>query len=429
MIEAVPSSTKRIKKSGIPAAVSSLQSPLGFATCYLLEANAQLAANMPNIDRISNLPDHLLQHILSLLDSREAVRTCLLSKRWKKLWVGMHSLDLNICNFKTQTSWFQRSERITSFQRFVNVLLSRRDPSDLHTFRLFCQDYNVSDLLITAWTFYALRFNAKVIEMTHLNYTMLPADIFTCASIEELYLDISEIGIGIVAGGGCPALEELKLDECKLDISVISSPQLKYLYIYSGLDMARIESIRAPNLVSLDLQLLGDELCAANFEEMPFLANVSITVFDGTGFDAKCRIISACPNVRNLKLHGRVMKDLLSTELPKCPTFFNLRKLQLYELCRTCHGDLVDGMLEHSPNLEKLELRTRCHPLLNSQISVANISSQGAPSQSATNWSARTATESQLGAGATSSAPLPEMIAPKPDPSTIPGAPSVPFSF
>ncbi|KAJ4761226.1 F-box/RNI-like/FBD-like domains-containing protein [Rhynchospora pubera] len=410
---------------------------------------------MPNIDRISNLPDHLLQHILSLLDSREAVRTCLLSKRWKKLWVGMHSLDLNICNFKTQTSWFQRTERITSFQRFVNVLLSRRDPSDLHTFRLFCQDYNVSDLLITAWTFYALRFNAKVIEMTHLNYTMLPADIFTCASVEELYLDISEIGIGIVAGGvnlprlrklhlydvfsgnngilrellsGCPALEELKLDECKLDISVISSLQLKYLYIYSGLDMARIESIRAPNLVSLDLQLLGDELCAANFEEMPFLANVSITVFDGTGFDAKCRIISACPNVRNLKLHGRVMKDLLSTELPKCPTFFNLRKLQLYELCRTCHGDLVDGMLEHSPNLKKLELRTRCHPLLNSQISVANISSQGEPSQSASNWSARTATESQLGAGATSSAPLPDMIAPKPDPSTIPGAPSVPVS-
>ncbi|AES88262.1 F-box/FBD-like domain protein [Medicago truncatula] len=41
---------------------------------------------MSNEDRLSDLPDCVLLHILSMLDSKHRVRTGILSKRWKHLW-------------------------------------------------------------------------------------------------------------------------------------------------------------------------------------------------------------------------------------------------------------------------------------------------------------------------------------------------------
>ncbi|BAH95151.1 Os11g0207750 [Oryza sativa Japonica Group] len=37
-------------------------------------------------DRISALPEDLLHQVLSLLPSRDAVRTCVLARRWRDLW-------------------------------------------------------------------------------------------------------------------------------------------------------------------------------------------------------------------------------------------------------------------------------------------------------------------------------------------------------
>ncbi|KAJ3703288.1 hypothetical protein LUZ61_006993 [Rhynchospora tenuis] len=335
---------------------------------------------MAHVDRISSLSDDLLHHILSLLDIQEAVRTCVLSKRWQRLWADMDSLEFSLPDFKTRSRNIERR-----FTRFIDALLSRRNDSDLRVFRLFCEEtsFNVSHQSITAWVLYATRHKAKVIEIDGCLYRSLPRDIFTCPSLEELRLAISGLGRGVVAGGvnlpqlkklhlcgimsrnrailrnllsGCPALEDLSLDVCSIDLRVISSPQLKHLSIFSGLDTARIESIRTPNLVSLCLRLRGDVLRAANLEKMPFLLNAIISVDGGTGFAENRSIIAAFPNVRSLELSGNIMKDLLRVELPKCPTFFNLTKLHLSDLCRFCGGDLVDGMLEHSPNLEELQL-------------------------------------------------------------------------
>ncbi|MFQ6661298.1 hypothetical protein Gotur_029502 [Gossypium turneri] len=46
-------------------------------------------------DRLSELPDHVILHIMSSLPIKEAVRTCLLSTRWKDLFTSISNIELD----------------------------------------------------------------------------------------------------------------------------------------------------------------------------------------------------------------------------------------------------------------------------------------------------------------------------------------------
>ena len=50
-------------------------------------------------DRISELPDHLQQHILSSLSINEVVQSPILSKRWKHVWTAVPVLGFNTILF------------------------------------------------------------------------------------------------------------------------------------------------------------------------------------------------------------------------------------------------------------------------------------------------------------------------------------------
>jgi hypothetical protein len=54
-----------------------------------------------NRDRLSDLPESLILHILSFLKSTEAVQICVLSQRYKDLWKHLPTLILHSSDFPT----------------------------------------------------------------------------------------------------------------------------------------------------------------------------------------------------------------------------------------------------------------------------------------------------------------------------------------
>jgi hypothetical protein len=57
------------------------------------------AAGARGRDRLSELPDCLLHVILSQLKARQVVRTCVLSRRWRHLWLSSPCLDVDTSEF------------------------------------------------------------------------------------------------------------------------------------------------------------------------------------------------------------------------------------------------------------------------------------------------------------------------------------------
>uniref|UniRef100_A0A803MLN6 F-box domain-containing protein n=1 Tax=Chenopodium quinoa TaxID=63459 RepID=A0A803MLN6_CHEQI len=90
-------------------------------------------------DYISSLHDTILCHILSFLPTKSAVKTCVLSKRWKKVWNQVPVLDFieipenyhPLCN-----------EAKISYNKFVNKVLAENNAFYLQR---FCYEFSCDD--------------------------------------------------------------------------------------------------------------------------------------------------------------------------------------------------------------------------------------------------------------------------------------------
>lgn len=194
-------------------------------------------------DRLSNLPDSLIYHILSLMDTKYAVRTCILSKKWTNHWTHVHSLNFNHRSFN----------RNFSFEKFIRHILRQRKP--LNLCRLSFQSYSTSSSVENRIVNYA---KSRRVEELETNSTDLCSSIsklqtlscikvcnsqitksFNLASLNTLQL--SEVGIysdddNVDFFSGCSNLENLFLNGCRVDKNIfkISAPRLVNLSISSS---------------------------------------------------------------------------------------------------------------------------------------------------------------------------------------------------
>ncbi|KAJ1704581.1 hypothetical protein LUZ63_004360 [Rhynchospora breviuscula] len=210
-------------------------------------------------DYISQLSDDLLIHILSFLSTKEAVQTCLVSKRWSNLWAQVPFLDFDSFNFNSDDN----------FSDCVTSVLKYRGPThgQLDTFRLAREQQDESKFKfyppLLEWISQVLQFSPRSIFIrvcAGFKEFTLPESLFTCETLEELEITIEiphafvdfnseavklprlkKLHLSYVDNFdskdmnnllmGCPLLESLFFECCFLNFSQVSSNTLKSLVV------------------------------------------------------------------------------------------------------------------------------------------------------------------------------------------------------
>ncbi|PIA30100.1 hypothetical protein AQUCO_05700071v1 [Aquilegia coerulea] len=185
-----------------------------------------------NTDRISYLPDPIRSHIVSFLPMKDAMRTSILSKKWKHVCSSLSRLEFN-----------QSDITGTDFVNFVDEMLFRHDGSDIQRFclKINLNSAYISSRRISMWISFALRHNVQDLELfiNHSEIARLPFDLFTCSTIRELSLNCFQIEWPTILR--FPVLRKLYIEELSFEnedtfhklISSSTSPMLEDLEIQS----------------------------------------------------------------------------------------------------------------------------------------------------------------------------------------------------
>ncbi|KAK0583881.1 hypothetical protein LWI29_004430 [Acer saccharum] len=351
-------------------------------------------------DIISKLPDDILIHILSLLETKDAVKTCILSTRWRNLWTLIYNLSFN--DFETN-----------DFVNFVDKVLSCCQSKDIHNFPLDCSDIEDSDLSrVSSWICFAvdhgvrnLTIKVDIVEAWHGWPFDMPQSILTCKTLVKLrleslhndfFLDIPDfkcfpslkilhISIAFPDASlmqklfsSCPVLEDLSIHASYLYLGYllmfdICVPTLKRLNIRHDVDFSDFEGISehkyvitARNLEYLCIQ--DGSLTSVVVNERPLLNEVNLNVgvysllIDDHEFevsrDEANRVMELLRGINLTKILSLASCSMDALGLAfddDMPTFPNLIRLELNIEARF-GWKLLPYFLESSPNLEVLIL-------------------------------------------------------------------------
>ncbi|XP_058756500.1 F-box/FBD/LRR-repeat protein At3g14710-like [Vicia villosa] len=138
-------------------------------------------SNKEGQDLTSNLPDHVIGHILSFLPTKEAIHTSVLSKRWMCLVTFITGLNFDDRDFKTI--------RKKSFIAFVDRALLHWNSGGFQSVSLALLDtYDAS--CIKKWISVVLNLRIKKLCVNLQNELAVSSDAFyKCRYLEELVLN------------------------------------------------------------------------------------------------------------------------------------------------------------------------------------------------------------------------------------------------
>ncbi|XP_058781237.1 putative FBD-associated F-box protein At5g38570 [Vicia villosa] len=230
-------------------------------------------------DMISDLPDCVILLILSLLNSEEAVRTCILSLRWKDLWKRLPLLK------------FHKPKDLNStiFANFVSNVLSLRDSSiSLHALDFKHKFGVLEPHILDKIADYAISHNVQRLRLSVIRCTaQIPTSLCSSQTLTHLKISIWYDGVAQISLS-LPALTYLKLCvSCeKVAQFSLDLPALTYLRLSLRACRENLfpKSLYLPSLTTLQVEhftfCAGDDGCAEPFSTFNKLKSLLINHCD-----------------------------------------------------------------------------------------------------------------------------------------------------
>ncbi|KAL5986851.1 hypothetical protein ACLOJK_015185 [Asimina triloba] len=360
-------------------------------------------------DRVSNLPDDVLHNILSLMPMKQAIRTSILSRRWRYLWRNrpIYALILNTTakEFVRSTSQYSQSQQqfVGAMNHYVNLNRGR----DVDNFQLFFYpgDTDISDY--ETWIKFAIdggfAGGVKVLDLDGCHHYLpfilirgkpvedrkpfkLPSNLFSCGylthlrlsrchlnlpsnftgleSLQALYLDRVNLDDKMLQSllSNCQLLENLSLIECNdLDsINISGSPNLNLKRLTVVHCYACSLEISAPNLQSLHFNA---DVYDYTFNNVALLEDAIISAIGTNAYDFeynRTKVLSEISHVKILSVCTMVLLHIvdeaeIEQEIELPITFPNLLELQIW-MESADYLSALDAFFTHYlfPCLEKL---------------------------------------------------------------------------
>ncbi|XP_039838332.1 F-box/FBD/LRR-repeat protein At1g13570-like isoform X2 [Panicum virgatum] len=289
-----------------------------------------------NVDIISNLPDVIKDKILCCLPMKEALGTCVLSRKWRYTWASMTELTFREDDFDLGNGI---EEGVTkNFINFINMVLS------LHNGPILKFELNARRVHLLSpgghiqrWMLMLSRNGVKEIQIrTKIwrNYK-IPSSFFSCEELEYAFLQGELVA-------RCPNLEKLILSRLLsfADISILST-RLKILRVDG---MFKHLSLVTPHVSSAVINLQ---------------VNTGYVPRAGCNFNLS-QFIGSLLDIENISLLGHAFECAAHGILPgKLPRLLNrLTEITLeIDLGNLKEANAAHCLFQVAPNLRRVELQ------------------------------------------------------------------------
>ncbi|XP_058727069.1 F-box/FBD/LRR-repeat protein At1g13570-like [Vicia villosa] len=327
----------------------------------------------PELDIISVLPGHIKDDILSCLPLRDAIRTSVLSKKWKNQWRTIRELVFDTDNVFSELPQNPVMVEMKIYNIIYHVLLNHSGPIDLFSFLDSTGDMNVRShgTEFDSWLLYLSKRNVQslVLDFSKEETYSIPWCLFTFQHLRHLDLSCCSLKPPPTFGGMCNLktlkLTKVNISQVDLENVIRICPELEYLTLVGIEGFSRI-NINAPSLKSF--AILGPAvefnlqykfqlthlsmLFSTEINRYPPSSNLT-TVFGGL------------PLLKKLFLSRKVLKyftagaGVVPVNLPT--PLNNLGYLYLsIKFSNKMELSASLCLLRSSPNLQRFEITVRC---------------------------------------------------------------------